>query len=257
LPPKPEDCFAEFDKVFDSLSQEFDWIDAEPVKRDNETEGAALVPQTTQLALVQPKPVPPPPAPSVSAPEGDLMDEYEQAFSELDDKLAESDKLAEENRLAESEQIDVSELPDLPELPESPVRPRPAAHATVRKMRPAPMPLSAGTLAKAAAKVTRPPKRQVRTLADVFGVLDKLSVVRRRGRLSEERHHIARVLADTRQVCADLELESARVRVEFAVLTLESNHFDKLGHELDELVRHLRHDLRFCSIGPGKKAASR
>lgn len=265
LAPTPEDCFAEFDRVFDSLSQELDWNTAEPVTRDTETEGAVLVPQTAPLALVQPKPVPPPPAPSVSASEDELIDEFEQAFSELDDKLTESDKLADENK--QSEQIEVTELPD---LPESPLRIRPAARATVTKMRPGRVPFSAGAvatagvpaeaLAKAGAHATKAPKRQprrTRTLADVFGVVDKLSVVRRRSRLSEDRHQVARVLADARQLCADLELESARVRVEFAVLTLESHHFDKLAHELDELARHVRHDLRMCSIGPSKKAASR
>jgi hypothetical protein len=239
LPPTIEDCFAEFDKVFDSLADELEWKDAEPIVRANDVDGtAAAAPPSAPIALVPPKPVPTPPVPSAPEPADDVLDEYERAFSALDDKLAESD-----DKFAASSGSTVTALV------ERPVRPRTPARAAVTKLTPARVP---GNAMK--------PKRQrraMRTFEDVFGVLENLSIVRRRGRLLEERHLIARLLDDARQLCADLDLQSARVRVEFAVLTLENNHFDKLGSEIDELARHIRHDLRFCSIAPGRKADSR
>jgi hypothetical protein len=233
LAPKIEDCFAEFDKVFDSLAVQLEWQEAETAARVDSIEHVepAAAP-TAQIALVAPKPLPVPAAVAAVEPAGDVLEQYERAFSVLDDKLAESDGL------------------EVTALAERPARRRREPRAMVAPMQPT---------RAAVANVVKPKRqrRANRSFDDVFGVLENISIVRRRGRLSEERHLIARLLADTRQLCADLELHSARVRVEFAVLTLENNHFDKLGSEIDELARHIRHDLRFCSIAPGKKAASR
>jgi hypothetical protein len=194
LPSQNEDCFAQFDRVFDSLADELHWQEARPSAR------AEL--------------------PTAPAPAGDELQQYESAFAMLDDKLAESDRV---------------EL-TIPATPPVQIQ---AARASVSVIKP------------------RRARRTAVTFDDVFDVLENLTVVRRRNRLSEERHLVARLLADTRQLCADLDLQSARVRVEFAVLTLENHHFDRLPNELDELARHIRYDLRFCSLAPGKKAASR
>ena len=228
LPAKLEDCFAEFDKVFDSLATQLEWQDAEPAARVESITRVEPAPApTAQIALVPSKPMPAPPAPPAPEPAADVLQQYERAFSVLDDKLAESDG------------------PEVTKLTERPKRRLPSDR------------LAATKTAKPTPIKPKRVRRANRTFDDVFGVLENLSIVRRRGRLSEERLLLARLLADARQLCADLDLGSARVRVEFAVLTLENDHFDRLGSEIDELARHIRHDLRFCSIAPGKKAASR
>ena len=234
LPPTVEDCFAEFDKVFDSLATELEWQNAAP---------APAPAPTAQIALVEPQLVPAPAAPAApAAPDApvDVLQQYERAFSVLDDRLAKSDARSD----AKSDGVEVTALAERPARRS--VQPR----AVVTQMVPA-------RAAIANAMTAKRPRRANRTFDDVFGVLENISIVRRRGRLSEECYVIARLLSDARQLCADLELQSARGRVEFAVLTLENNHFDKLASEIDELARHIRHDLRFCSIAPGKKAASR
>jgi hypothetical protein len=240
LPAKIEDCSEQFDKVFDSLATELDWEERAPgavrvesvekVERLETTEPVEAPAPTPQISLVQSTPAVPsvpfaaPPAPESAA---DVLEQYERAFSVLDDKLAESDGGEVSNKLAERPKRRV-------------VSDRHAALAPVQPAQP--------TLVK-----PKRPRRANRTFDDVFGVLENLTLVRRRGRLSEERHYLGELLAETRRLCADLDLQSARVRVEFAVLTLENDHFDKLGSEIDELARHIRHDLRFCSIAPGKK----
>jgi hypothetical protein len=231
LPAKVEDCFAEFDKVFDSLATQLEWQDAEPAARVESITRVEPAPApSAQIALVQSKPMPAPPAPPAPETAADVLQQYERAFSVLDDKLAESDGI---------------EVTKLTELTERPKRYLPSDR------------LAATRTAQRTQEKTKRVRRANRTFDDVFGVLENLSIVRRRGRLSDERLVIARLLADARQLCADLALHSAGVRVEFAVLTLENDHFDKLGTEIDELARHIRHDLRFCSIAPGKQAVSR
>lgn len=234
LPPKPEDCFAQFDEMFDSLATELDWQDAHPPARVESLERVEPPAGSAPIPLVAPKPMPAPPVPPAPpAPESalDVLQQYERAFSALDDRLAKSD----------GPQSDGAEVTAL----------------TARPARRLPSDRRAALATQSTAMKAKRGRRTNRTFDDVFGVLENISIVRRRGRLSEERHLIARLLADTRQLCADLDLQSARVRVEFAVLTLENDHFDKLAGEIDELARHIRHDLRFCSIAPGKKAASR
>ena len=236
LPAKLEDCFAQFDKVFDSLASQLEWQDAEaaakretPEKPETDSPGVPAM----QMALVQPKPMPvpmpAPAAPPAPEPAEDVLQQYERAFSALDDRLAESDG---------------AEVTALAERPKRrlPSDRRPAAKAS-QAMQPAPI--------TQLMKPKRSRKTQ-RTFDEVFGMLDQLSAARR-SNVAEEQQAIARLLADTRQLCADLELPTARVRVEFAVLTLESEHFDKLASEIDELVRHVRHDLRFCAIAPGRR----
>jgi hypothetical protein len=233
LPPKIEDCFAEFDKVFDSLAGELDWQDARPAARVNSIEAIdAAAPPTAHIALVPPKPAPVPPAAPAPEPKADVLEQYESAFSALDDKLAESDGA------------------NVTALTERPARRLPSDRRAANDR----------AVSKSAPAGLLKPKRVRRvhrTFDDVFDVLESISIVRRRGRLSDERHLVASLLGEARQLCADLDLQTARVRVEFAVLTLENDHFDKLASEIDELARHIRHDLRFCSIAPGKKAASR
>jgi hypothetical protein len=268
LPAKIEDCFAQFDKVFDSLASQLEWEEAAPApavhaetlekpaapentaKLENADtidataeaieaigdaiEAASQVAEPgTQMALATPKPmVPAPPLPPAPEPPVDVLKQFERAFSVLDDKLAE----------AESEGAGMS-AKLAPRLKRQLPSDRRAALRPVERSR------FAGNQFAKAKKV-----RRARTFDDVFGVLENLSVVRRRGQLAEERHLLSRLLADTRQLCADLELQSAKVRVEFAVLTLENEHFDKLDSELDELARHIRHDLRFCAITPGRRS---
>lgn len=60
----------------------------------------------------------------------------------------------------------------------------------------------------------------------------------------------ALVVAEARRIAAELDLPSARVRAEFATTAVEARAVEQLAIELPELLRHLRHDLRSCSIWP-------
>ncbi|HXG88122.1 MAG TPA: hypothetical protein VNJ02_07285 [Vicinamibacterales bacterium] len=60
----------------------------------------------------------------------------------------------------------------------------------------------------------------------------------------------AQVFTDAREVCREFDLETARVRADFALAAFESGRLDKLGSETAELVRHIRHDVESCSVYP-------
>jgi hypothetical protein len=62
------------------------------------------------------------------------------------------------------------------------------------------------------------------------------------------------VLADAHRLCGDFDLPTARVRAEFALAAFEDDCLDVLSAEIVELVRHIRHDLRSCSIWPIPRA---
>jgi hypothetical protein len=61
---------------------------------------------------------------------------------------------------------------------------------------------------------------------------------------------LAEVFSDARQVCADFDLPTARVRAEFALAALDAERLDLLAAEIAQLLRHVRHDLQSCSIWP-------
>jgi hypothetical protein len=61
---------------------------------------------------------------------------------------------------------------------------------------------------------------------------------------------VADVLAETQRVCDEFDLPTARVRVEFARASLEEGRRHRLGIEIGELVRHMRHDLQSCAMTP-------
>lgn len=94
-------------------------------------------------------------------------------------------------------------------------------------------------------------------LANVLAVLENLTVVQRRlasgtSMLDDpsSREAVLRVFADARQLCIDFDLQTARVRADFALAVLEEGQFNRLHAEIEELFRHIRHDVRFCSIWP-------
>jgi hypothetical protein len=61
---------------------------------------------------------------------------------------------------------------------------------------------------------------------------------------------VADVFNDVRQLCTEFDLQTARVRAEFALKALDDDRLDGLAAEIGELVRHIRHDLQTCSIVP-------
>lgn len=60
----------------------------------------------------------------------------------------------------------------------------------------------------------------------------------------------ARRLEDARRLCVEFGLQTAGVRAAFAIAALERAEPAKLRAEIDELARHIRHDLRTWSIWP-------
>ena len=62
--------------------------------------------------------------------------------------------------------------------------------------------------------------------------------------------HVADMLAETRRLCAEWQLQSACVRADFTLAALKDDKLDVLAAEIAELVRHIRHDLQSCSISP-------
>lgn len=64
------------------------------------------------------------------------------------------------------------------------------------------------------------------------------------------RAETTRVLAETAALCAEMGLATAAVRAEFATAALGRDGQAGPAHEVDELIRHLRHDLATWSIWP-------
>lgn len=64
---------------------------------------------------------------------------------------------------------------------------------------------------------------------------------------------VAEIVSDARQLCVDFDLQTARVRSDFALAALEKDGIDLLAAEVGELIRHIRHDLKSCSIWPISK----
>ena len=84
-----------------------------------------------------------------------------------------------------------------------------------------------------------------------------LSTVERRARQPQGRvwlaqpagmEFVSRVFGTARRVCVELELESSRVRTEFASTAQAAGDPKALAVEARELIRHLRHDLRSWSL---------
>lgn len=61
---------------------------------------------------------------------------------------------------------------------------------------------------------------------------------------------VAGVLADASQLCEEFDLSTARVRAKFALDAFESDGLELLAVEVAELVRHIHHDLRSCTVLP-------
>ncbi|MFP5379843.1 MAG: hypothetical protein ACLGHP_08875 [Vicinamibacteria bacterium] len=86
-----------------------------------------------------------------------------------------------------------------------------------------------------------------------LAVLEALSDLRARlgGPVSPAlRAETTRVLAEAAALCAEMGLATAAVRVEFAAGALGRDGQAGPAHEVDELIRHLRHDLGTWSIWP-------
>jgi hypothetical protein len=94
-------------------------------------------------------------------------------------------------------------------------------------------------------------------LERLFGTLQNLSLIQdginargTRGAERFTRDTVAQVFADVRELCREFDLQTARVRADFALAALDNETLDTLGAEVTELVRHIRHDLQSCSIWP-------
>jgi hypothetical protein len=61
---------------------------------------------------------------------------------------------------------------------------------------------------------------------------------------------VAGVLDDARELCEEFDLSTARVRAKFALDAFESDRLELLAVEVAELLRHIHHDLRSCTMLP-------
>jgi hypothetical protein len=166
--------------------------------------------------------------------------DLEQAFNLLDDRLATCTAAEAALKLVPS-----SRAPERPDGAGTDVQL--ASHAsiaaTLRPLQPA---IRSGGTAGG-----------LNPLGNLLAVLENLTIVQRR--LAKDtvlpgdpasREAMAGVFADARQLCVDFELQTARVRTDFAIAALEDGHVDRLRTEIEELFRHIRHDVQFCSIWP-------
>lgn len=163
------------------------------------------------------------------------LKEYDDAFSQIDRQLA-------EHRVpgppGTSRPVNLSLVPPAPlsgaERAEmaalSPIAPQDELWA----------PAASGT----------PLERLVGTVQSLLWLLRAIQTAGAGGSERVRVEDVSRVFSDARQLCADFDLPTARVRADFALSALEEDRLDHVAHEVAELVRHIRHDLRSCSIWP-------
>jgi hypothetical protein len=233
-----DDCFAKFDAAFESLAAELEAT----------TGNTSRTTGSTTLRIV------PPPdgegrAPRIAAGYGQPMDEYVAAFDLLDAQLAAS-----------------TERPG----DEAATTIAPAAADAAAAVRPSPPASDAAPLAPLAPVVPAAPASPGQEigfwrkgpdggtpLARLMGTLQNLSLLQRRLNERSTRSadritldDVAGVFNEVRALCVEFDLQTARVRADFAIAALESDQLDALSNEISELVRHVRHDLQSCSIVP-------
>jgi hypothetical protein len=227
-----EDCFAKFDEAFASLEAELDGV-----------------PARTERALPQNPPVvstfATPTLHLVTTTAGDLnrarqseqqpLAEYEDAFSVLDATLARHGTPADKNVPAEARTNSAR---------------RTAAATSVVPIAVAAPAASGGALWRDRVEGATPLERLFGTLQNLSLIQDGINNRGARGAERFTRDSVAQVFADVRQLCSEFDLQTARVRADFALEALDNDALDTLGAEVTELVRHLRHDLQSCSIWP-------
>ncbi|HXG87275.1 MAG TPA: hypothetical protein VNJ02_02980 [Vicinamibacterales bacterium] len=255
-----DDCFAQFDEAFASLEAELDNVP--PPNGDGAWRNDRVTPTTAAtpiLTLVRPQ--------GTAASHGSTqaqpnLDEYVDAFDQLDAQLAQYTPGVVRGNQAAHHQI----AEGAPELLRSGViasrgekaaeiaNPEPATTAATATPAPAPALISSHPVA---ATNWRQRDAGGTPLERLFGTLQNLSIIQdginnrgARGTERLNRESIASVFAEVRELCCEFELETARVRVDFAVAALEDETLATLGQDVSELVRHIRHDLQSCSIWP-------
>lgn len=226
-----EDCFARFDEAFAKLEADLCAANAPP---------DAAAPNAS------------------NAPCADLS-EFEEAFDNIDRQLAAQPDSTAPSQAAltapvaksrESEVTAVMKSADAPTRPSLALVP-PSGTALAEPLRvTAPISRELEELWEKPAGGGTPLERLVGTMQNLLWLH---RVIHSRGVRSADRtrwEQVAAIFADVRQLCGEFDLQTARVRVDFALKALEEDRLDLLAIELAELVRHLRHDLQSCSIAP-------
>jgi hypothetical protein len=208
-----DDCFARFDEAFSKLEAELSAADA---------------PQNATAASVPLD-----------------LSEYEEAFTNIDRQLAAH---------APSEPAVAPEAPP----PAVAVTPRPnlalvapPLAAPTEPARPVPeRTVDSDELWRRPAGGGTPLERLVTTIQNLLWL--QRVVHSRSARLAERirLQQVAELFGDARQMCVEFDLQTARVRADFAIASLDEDRLDRLVTDIGELVRHIRHDLRSCTISP-------
>jgi hypothetical protein len=284
MPPKSalsDDCFARLDAALEKLAKELD-VRSSPDEKQPAAERQPPSAPVTAVGEASPLRIVPPGSPEptrsrVSTGYGQPMEEYAEAFDLLDAQLAgraartledqpviPASLSALDERLTadaptaaipgrevgDSPMVSVSPPPAIPEpapsAPSSePVEPAPLGGP---QPLPAPMPVAAVVVSDS---------RGANLLDLLLTTLHNLSTIQRELQgspaPSEDRVSIDTVRTVLEQVialCDEFRLQTARVRVDFAVAALQAGQRGALSKEIDELVRHLRHDLQACTVIP-------
>jgi hypothetical protein len=227
-----EDCFAKFDEAFASLEAELDGVPARterPVRQEAPVVSSLappslhLVPTAdTHLKVARLSEQPP-------------LEEYEEAFSALDATLARHGTTPDKDSPPEARTTVATRTPVAASLAPTPV----AAPA-----------ISERALWRHRADGGTPLERLFGTLQNLSLIQDSINSRGTRGSERVTRDTVAQVFADVRELCSEFDLQTARVRADFALAALEHDALETLGAEVTELVRHIRHDLQSCSIWP-------
>jgi len=166
----------------------------------------------------------------------DLTD-FEEAFTSIDQQLGG----ALPERMAAGPRGNLVLVPPAPAMADEP--PRAAATASLGGEELWRRPSGAGT----------PLERLVNTMQNLMWL--QRAIHSRSPRVADriEFDEVAEIVSEARQLCADFDLQTACVRADFALTALEKDRLDLMAAEIGELVRHIRHDLKSCSIWPISK----
>jgi hypothetical protein len=251
MPRKPltDDCFAKLDAAFETLAAELalrpgELARPEPPAPERPQGAKALrIVQGGETAAGR----------RAAVGYGQPLDEYAEAFDLLDAQLAghATDGRPDDTR----DHLVVAAAPAADPVPAtmaapdvlSAASPAPAESDDVSAV-PAPSPPSSGALSlwRSDGHATLF-ERLVRSLQNLSAVEEWLDGCDGSPPVGDVQQ-IAALLDDLRDVCDGFDLETARVRVDFAMAAVGGAPAGVLRHEIAELARHMRHDLRSCTI---------
>lgn len=282
LPARPDDCFAQFDAVFNTLATQLGWpgarpelvvplpFDPSPETNDHTSlaAGEAAVQEPSTEFLVERQIVVESDGGQATAP-GAYSPQLDEAFDKLDSELARSDCRTAPMALPKRAITQEAEPPvfevDSQWFREAGLEPEPGASGMIRPATPGParvVPFEAAVsngdgddeFEQDSSGGWTPLPNLLRLLENLLHMQGRLDANDRTEKISREA--MSGLFAHARQVCLDLDLRSASVRVDFALEAIDRGHAHKVSGEIEELIRHIRHDLQFCFVCSTRRSSS-